>query len=498
MFLKKIASNYKTNQKGNKYSKGNTAVVFLLIIIILICVSFFIPNITTSFELKERARIEKDKLLARLNKDKNNSDSNIQDLNNQDTKGESPEGKVLGSAISEGEDINSVISDNYEKVTHVLPPKAVKAVYMSSWVAGSPKLRNKIVDLIDKTELNAVVIDIKDYTGMISFKTNSDTLNSVDCIDNRISDVKDFIRELHDKNIYVIGRVAVFQDPCLVKKWPESAVKRISDGGIWKDRNGITWMDAGAQDVWDYNIEIARESHRIGFDEINWDYIRYPTDGNMKDIAFPVSGTRSKALTLEGFFKYIDKELRGGRASSSSDPVFDELVIEYDMGISTTAASMADITHDGVRVETSIDNMPRAIISADLFGLVTNNTDDMGIGQVLVRAAPYVDFIGPMVYPSHYPNNFIGLKNPAQYPYQVVLHAMKGGVTQLKNKNLSPLKLRPWLQDFNLGATYTSDMVRKQIKATYDSGLTSWMLWDASNTYTAGGALNITDIVATQ
>ncbi len=465
----------RTSRSYKQSERGNIIAWLLVVIVIVFCILLFVPNVTSTAELKEKAikavRAAEEKA---LNKENDDEDSGSKANSDSDM-------AILGTTTVAAT----------PTVTHVLPPKSVKAVYMSSWVGGTQSLRTKIVDLIERTELNAVVLDIKDYTGMISFKPNSVHLQTVGCIEERIRDIDSFIKELHEKNIYVIGRVAVFQDPCLVKKQPELAVKRKSDGGIWKDRNGITWMDAGSQDVWDYNIEIAKASHEMGFDEINFDYIRYPTDGNMQDISFPVSGTRPKPTTLEGFFKYIDKQLRGGRASTSTDPVFDEMVLQYGLNISTSSASRADAGLDGQKVETTIDSMPRPIISADLFGLVTNSTDDLGIGQVLLKAAPYLDFIGPMVYPSHYPPTYIGYKNPAAYPYEIVHHAMAGGVDQLQGVGLSPLKLRPWLQDFNLGATYTADMVRKQIKATYDVGLTSWMLWDASNTYTAGGALGI-------
>jgi hypothetical protein len=411
--------------------------------------------------------------------------------------------------------------------THVTVPKSVKAVYISSWVAGTPSLRNKIVDLIDKTELNAVVIDIKDYTGMVSFQPSADSdsgkaVIAEDCIENRIKDASDFIKTLHDKNIYVIGRVAVFQDPCMVKKHPEWAVKAKSTGAVWKDHKGITWIDAGSPDAWEYNVQLARASHDLGFDEINFDYIRYPSDGNMEDIYFPVSESRERSESLKGFFAYIDKELRGGKATGVSkfvpppataspsttttppvkpsviprytlaaDPAFDDLVKEYGLDITGEIARPADSTLDGKKITTDWDKAPRPVLSADLFGFVTTNNDDLGIGQILEKVAPYVDFIGPMVYPSHYPNNFIGFANPAAHPYDVVHYAMAGGVKKMKAVGLSPLKLRPWLQDFNLGATYTSDLVRAQIKATYDVGLTGWMLWDASNTYTVGGALGI-------
>lgn len=418
------------------------------------------------------------------------------------------------SELSVDSDITQVLgtstslspSEEGPKVVHVTTPKAVKALYISSWVGGTKSLRDKIIAQIEATEANAVVLDIKDYTGMISYMPTDPNLQSIGCIDERIKDIDSLIKELHDKNIYIIGRVAVFQDPCAVKKWPDQAVKRKTDGGVWKDRNGISWMDAGSEQIWDYNIAIAKDAYNRGFDEINLDYIRYPSDGNMIDIAFPVSGTKNKQEVLESFFAYVDKELRGGRATGAkkndlrnasntamylpaADPAFDELVEKYGLQISSAIASKADRSLDGIRVETVVAQAPRMVVSADLFGMVTNNNDDLGIGQILERTAPYVDFIGPMVYPSHYPKNFIGIANPAAAPYQIIEYAMKGGVSKLEAIQLNPLKLRPWLQDFNLGATYTADMVRKQIQATYDVGLTGWMLWDASNTYTVGGAL---------
>ena len=114
-------------------------------------------------------------------------------------------------------------------------------------------------------------------------------LKEVGSSENRISDIKEFIKILHDKNIYVIGRISVFQDPQLVSKHPELAVKKASDGSVWKDHKGISWLDAGAKQVWDYVINIGKESYRIGFDELNFDYIRFPSDGNMNDIYYPFS-----------------------------------------------------------------------------------------------------------------------------------------------------------------------------------------------------------------
>ncbi|TSD03500.1 MAG: Uncharacterized protein Athens071416_181 [Parcubacteria group bacterium Athens0714_16] len=372
---------------------------------------------------------------------------------------------AVGISIRE-KDKKTEAEKNVFVATHIKTPEQVKALYMTSWVAGTPSIRKKVIDIIDRTEINSVVIDIKDYTGKISFEVEDPILKEVGSSEKRIADVKDFIKILHEKNIYVIGRISVFQDPQFVSKFPELAVKKASDGSIWKDYKGISWLDAGSKKVWDYVISIGKESYRVGFDELNFDYIRFPSDGNMKDISYPFSEQKiladpnlGKAKIMEDFFRYLSSKFKG----------------------------------TGVT------------LSADLFGMVTTNSDDLNIGQVLERALPYFDYVAPMVYPSHYPKTFIGLSNPAAYPYEVVKYSMDFAVKRAvaldnvgiattspmfnKTTSQSVKKLRPWLQDFDLGATYTPEMVRKQMQATYDSGLTSWMLWDAANTYTESALL---------
>lgn len=331
-------------------------------------------------------------------------------------------------------------------VTHVKTPVAVKALYMTSWVAGTSSIRERVIKILDETEANAVVIDIKDDTGKVSFLINNEPFASLGSSENRIPEIRELIARLHAKNIYVIGRISTFQDPYLIKKWPSEAVKTEGDKSIlWRDRKGIGWFDAGSPKVWDYVVALAHESYDVGFDEINFDYIRFPSDGNMKDIYFPYSEGKDKAEVLESFFKHIDQEFR-----KSEHPI---------------------------------------PISADLFGMVTTNSDDLGIGQVLERAAPYVDFIYPMVYPSHFPDTWHGYANPAEKPYEVIKITMDSAVAKLEAIGENPDKIRPWLQDFNLGATYTAEMVRAQIQATYDAGLTSWLIWDPRNVYSKGAFL---------
>ena len=325
-------------------------------------------------------------------------------------------------------------------VTHIETPEPLKAIYMSSWVAGTPSIREGLVKLIEDTELNAVVIDIKDYTGKISFEVSDMELQKIGSAEKRVSDMKEFIAWLHKKNIYVIGRIAVFQDPYMVKHRPDLAVKRKSDGAVWKDYKGISWLDASSREVWDYAVLIGRESYNLGFDELNFDYIRFPSDGNMKDISYPLSESKQKSEVIRNFFEYLSLNLRPS----------------------------------GVK------------ISADLFGMTATNKDDLNIGQVLENALPYFDYIAPMVYPSHYPSGFNGYGDPNKYPYEVVNFSMSEAVKRTNEASTTPLKLRPWLQDFDYGGNYDVKEVKAQIKATYDSGLTSWMLWSPSNKYTKG------------
>lgn len=345
----------------------------------------------------------------------------------------------LRVATVPAEEIAVPLEEAPRVASHVDTPESVKAVYLSSWAASTNSFREKIFALAEETEINAVVIDVKDYTGKIAFTVNDPYLASIGSAENRIRDIDGLLEELHARGVYVIGRVAVFQDPYYVKKYPAEAVKRASDTSIvWTDRKKIPWIDAGSEEAWKYAVAIAREAHGRGFDEINFDYIRYPSDGNMKDISFPRTGDAPKPDTLKRFFAHLDAELR-------------------------------------------TEGIP---ISADLFGMTTSVHDDMNIGQILEHGLEHFDFVAPMVYPSHYPSGWNGYANPAAKPYDVIYKAMGDGYQRAVAMGEDPRKLRPWLQDFNLGATYTPSMVRAQIQATYDVGLDSWMLWDPANTYT--------------
>lgn len=384
--------------------------------------------------------------------------------------------------------------DDRPVVQHVPLPEQVKMIYMTACVAGTSSFRSDLVELIKATEVNALMIDIKDYSGTIAFPPTSAAWKpawiAAEC---GASDMREFIAELHELGVFVIGRITVFQDPFYAPKNPTEAVLRADQQTVWTDYKGLSFVDVSSQAYWDHMIELAVESYNLGFDELNFDYVRYPSDGNMQDIYFPRSAVSQhgsdKQANLETFFAYLHTQM--------TDPT-----------------QFAAYNHQNTGRP---ENIPWT--SADLFGMTTTNYDDLSIGQIQDRAAPYFDFIAPMVYPSHYPNSFLGLGNPNEYPYEVVYHAMKTGVDRMLStttplagflhepiytENASgtpvltdlytkpgygPEKFRTWIQDFDYGGVYDAADVRAQIQASYDAGVDSWMIWSPSNRYTLGALL---------
>lgn len=353
-------------------------------------------------------------------------------------------------------------------VEHMETPAAVRAVYMSQCAASTQSFRDSLFSLAAETEINAIVVDLKDYTGTISFPSETAIPEGSGCT---VPDFRELVKEMHERGIYVIGRLTVFQDPLYTRTHPELAVKRASDpSSVWKDHKGLAFVDVGAEPFWDYIVALSKEAHALGVDEVNFDYIRYPSDGNMSDVHYDHS-TGEKPEQLEKFFQYL-------------------------------ANALAEPDSNGHRL----------VMSADLFGMTTTNYDDLSIGQVLERALPYFDYIAPMVYPSHYPPQFNGWANPNDHVYGVVNYSMEHAVARAvstttpiasmayerigtstpavyRKPSYEPTVLRPWLQDFDYGGDYGPTEVRNQIQATYDAGLNSWMLWAPSNRYTRG-ALN--------
>jgi len=384
--------------------------------------------------------------------------------------------------------------DTREVVKHVPLPAQAKTIYMTSCVAGTPSFRQRLITLMQETEINSVIIDVKDYSGTISFPATSTAWGPA-WQDARCGtrDMKELIEILHDNDIFVMARITVFQDPFFALARPDLAVKKADGITNWKDNKGLSFIDVAATEYWDHIVELSVDSYNIGFDELNFDYVRYPSDGPMNDISFPHSEAgeygNDKQANLEAFFKYLSEKL-------DDEKLFDEFRHE-----NTGRASSTPWT------------------SADLFGMTTTNFDDLSIGQVQDRAAPYFDFIAPMVYPSHYPDDYLGLGDPNDFPYKVVHHAMKAGVERMRSSTTpmegflhTPItvtnasgtvtatgeyskpvydasRLRTWIQDFDYGGDYDAADVRAQIQASYDAGVMSWMIWAPSNIYTKAALL---------
>lgn len=310
----------------------------------------------------------------------------------------------------------------------------VRALYITSWTAGINRFQT-LTDMVSRSHLNAVVIDIKDSTGKVGYDSAVPLVAQTGAYEKRIRNLDAVLKQCRDKKIYTIARIAVFQDPNLAKSRPDLAV---GGGGqkVWKDRKGLAWVDPASKTVWDYNLAIAKEAAAKGFDEIQFDYVRFPTDGKLKTMTYPVyKRDVPKHEIIRRFFQYVDQQMK------------------------------------------PVDVMT----SADIFGLTTMVDDDMNIGQRIQDVADYVDFVCPMIYPSHYPTGHLGLKNPAEHPYRVIYDACLRGAKRLEGKRA---KMRPWLQDFKLGAAYDKKMIIDQIQAARDAKVFGFSMWNARNVYT--------------
>ncbi len=318
-------------------------------------------------------------------------------------------------------------------------PETIRAIYMSSWVAGTKSVREKLVKQIQATDLNAVVIDIKDVTGhvFIPLSTEREQLLALRTVDKRrVRDFGDFLQELCGLGIYPIARTVIFKDPLYAQAFPDQAVQ-YSSGDLWWG-DGSHWVSPASVLYWEYMADLAQAATTLGFREINFDYIRYPSRGNLSAAVYPGQGERTRSEVMKELLRFFDQELRSSGTK----------------------------------------------ISVDIFGMALSVADDVGIGQQFEDFFPFVDVIAPMVYPSHYYAGFAGVTNPNEHPYQVAKVSVGDGVKRLEAAGVEKTLLRPWLQDFSIdGVYYGSHQVQEQIRALEELGIDSWILWDPQNTY---------------
>jgi hypothetical protein len=328
-----------------------------------------------------------------------------------------------------------------EVVAHIPLPDEVRGLYWTASTAGSER-SDELLSYMNDHGLNAVVIDLKMDNGQIAFITKDEALSVYQQTESAIGDLDGLLTKLYDSGIYRIARIAIMRDKKFGEIHPEFAMKQ-SNGNFWTDKIGSVWVDPAAPEVAQYAIALAREAYARGFDEVQFDYVRFASDGSINSIVYPVySGEKSKVEVMQSFFKTVGETMQK-------------------------------------------EKIP---VSFDVFGMTFWSFDDFNIGQRLIDVLPYADFVSPMVYPSHYVDGFEGFANPAEFPYEIVKRSLNEGTRIIHGFYAdSDVELRahwrPWLQDFDIGAVYTSDLVEAQIKATRDAGASGWILWNARNVY---------------
>lgn len=301
----------------------------------------------------------------------------------------------------------------------------------------------RIIGIAVGTEINGLVINVKDDNGFITYASDVEVVQKMnETTPIPIDDIKNMLQVLQDYDIYTIGRIVAFKDKNFAVKSPEHSIQ-LKSGGTWLDPNSgnIPWINPFDKYVWDYNLAIAKEAALLGFDEIQFDYVRFP-DGAKKYnpiTEFPGREGRDKDVAIAEFLQYAKKELE-----------------PYSVNI-----------------------------GADVFGIITRTWDDYpeDIGQTWILMGEHVDNLAPMVYPSHYSTGWYNLENPNAHPYLVI----KGSMEEAIEKNSSmekPPVIRPWIQDFDwAGIEYGPDKVRDQIIAAKELGINEYMIWNPSNVY---------------
>ncbi len=316
---------------------------------------------------------------------------------------------------------------------------SVKSAYLGIDHLYNQKKIDYIFSLFDETELNAVAID---------FKVDKPQINQY---------VKDLIARFHQKGIYVIGRLVMFQDSYLAKTQPRLAIRNKNGEMCFSGRKNWQryWVDMASDEVSDYNIEIAKRGIDMGFDEINFDYIRFPSDlsncGLKNNILYPLWDGKSKYQTMRQVFSALNRQLKDYAAKNNT----------------------------------------RVILSIDIFGEVFAYGEEPGIGQKLLGIAEFFDVISPMAYPSHYQCGEFGFKDPNANPYAVYNRTLEPGLKYLKAIGFKG-EVRPWIQDFSIAniygcgpvVYYGPQEIKAQIRASEELGIAGFMLWNAANNYT--------------
>lgn len=427
---------------------------------------------------------------------------------------------ISGNGISENAGSPNAVSENDTSEEGLLPEEErvkVKGIYVTGAMAGTSGM-DDLIALVDRTELNTMVIDVKNDDGRVVYEMDTPMVSEIGSSKKLVSDMPGLIQKCKEHDIYLIARIVAFKDPFLAENRTDLALHDES-GNLFRDSSGLAWVNPYKEEVWEYLLEIAEEAVAIGFDEIQFDYIRFATDSGMKNVDFgPEAEGKSREAVITEFVEYASERL-------------------HSQGIP---------------------------VSADVYGIVIDSELDASlVGQNYYEMSKYLDYISPMVYPSHYGPGNLGLAVPDAQPYETIYRSMSasrrvlaglegpeeeveavsgndiplktedvsgndvsqdaavesvgivsqetaavsgngavsaGARTELPDpKEMEPAEeiraqVRPWLQDFTATwvdghINYGPEEIRAQIQAVYDAGYEEWILWNAANRYTEGGLL---------
>ena len=335
-----------------------------------------------------------------------------------------------------------------------LKPFVVKAAYLTYFGFNSRTIRTRVLGLIERTELNAVVIDVKGDRGWVLYRTRVPLALEIGAQGPATSrDFDALMAEFKARGVYTIARIVPFKDNVLANHRPEWAILDRRTGKPWIDRENLAWADPFREEVWDYNIALAKEAVAHGFDEVQFDYVRFPTDGRLGAAKYAKPNTKLTRLpTIAAFLE---------RARNALGPT-------------------------------------GAFVAADVFGYTAFNANDTDIGQRIEELTPHLDYICPMVYPSGYHVGIPGYRNPVANAYMVVHESVR--LIRARAAH-TIVRVRPWLQDFR---DYAFDHrifgvaeIRDQMRGADEAGATGWMLWNPRNDYT-GAALRPKGTLAAQ
>jgi hypothetical protein len=338
---------------------------------------------------------------------------------------------------------DSIRKDSAEKarIVRVPRPEVVRGLYVNRWAALGKRM-GQLIEIAKKTEVNALVIDVKDDRGFALYKSRVPLAVQIGADTNSAMSHKK-LRAILDTmaahKILPIARIVVAKDPLLARAKLDWAIKRRSDMQPWLDKNGNPWLDPHHREVWQYAVDLAKEAYDLGFSEVQFDYVRFPDEKRLaSEATYPLANGRLRAQVIRDQLGFVRSALK---------PL----------------------------------NMP---VTIDVFGLTATDTTDMGIGQKWEMFVDQADVVLPMVYPSHFAPGTYKLGNPNANPYSTIDHAMKDAKRRSANIP-NAAKIVPWYQDFTLGPPhYYAEHVRAQKKAGYDNGFQSWILWNPGSRYT--------------